>query len=188
MNEQPLNLNGLEQLDHVLVQGQLAVEQGEHDQIIKYYRQLLNIDPYYTPAYVNLARSYGAVGNYLGAVESYQQWLMLEPDHPAALNNLAYTYMLNKTNMTEAINLAYKAVTLDPQASFLDTLGYGYYLVHDYDKALHYLLQASENADERELPEIYQHLILVYQALGNQAEVELYEQRLLELAVGEQND
>lgn len=188
VNEQPLNLNGLEQLDHVLVQGQLAVEQGEHDQIIKYYRQLLNIDPYYTPAYVNLARSYGAVGNYLGAVESYQQWLMLEPDHPAALNNLAYTYMLNKTNMTEAINLAYKAVTLDPQASFLDTLGYGYYLVHDYDKALHYLLQASENADERELPEIYQHLILVYQALGNQAEVELYEQRLLELAVGEQND
>lgn len=185
INEQPLDLTELEQLGEYLVKGSHASEQGDHHNVIHYFRQLLNIDPYYIPAYKELARSYGMVGNYLGAVESYQQWLMLEPNHPAALNNLAYTYMLAESNLSEAINLAYKAVTLEPKASYLDTLGYGYYLVKDYDKALHYLLQAADQADHSKLADIYHHLVLVYGALNDQAEVDFYQQKILELTVGD---
>jgi len=185
IEEQPLVLNDLEQLDQALVEGQAAAERGDHQMVIHYYRQLLNIDPFYVPAYRELANSYASIGNYLGAVENYQQWLMLEPDHPIALNNLAYTYMLMQTNLTQALNLAYRAVTLEPKASFLDTLGYGYYLVRDYDKALHYLLQAEAKAAGPELSEILEHLILVYEAIDDQAQVNLYRERLLTLAAGE---
>lgn len=185
IDQQPLALKDLEQLGHLLVQGDAAAQQGDHQQAIYYYRQLLNIDPYYVPAYKQLALSYGSIGSYLGAVENYQQWLMLEPGHPAAMNNLAYTYMLMKSNLAQAISLAYQAVSLDPQPSFLDTLGYGYYLVNDYDKALHYLLQAEAKAGQQELPEIYDHLILVYEAMNDQAQAGLYRDKLLVLNVGE---
>lgn len=185
LDEQPLSFKDLEQLEHALDHGRAAVEQGDHQQVIRHYRQLLNIDPFYTPAYRELAYSYGSIGNYLGAVESYQQWLMLEPDHPVAMNNLAYTYMLTRSNLSQAIGLAYQAVSLEPLACFLDTLGYGYYLVSDYEKALHYLLQAEEKADEMELPEIYGHLIEVYEAINDPAHASSYRDKLGELTFGE---
>ncbi|MFY9389888.1 MAG: hypothetical protein WBK74_05165 [Limnochordia bacterium] len=185
VDEQPLALKDLEQLKQSLAEGKAAVEQGDHHRAIYYFRQLLNIDPFYVPAYRELAHSYLSIGSYLGAVENYQQWLMLEPDNPVAMNNLAYTFMLAQSNLPQAINLAYQAVSREPRASFLDTLGYGYYLVGDYGKALHYLLQAEAKADDHELPEVFGHLILVYEALDDQVQAGLYRERLLALTVGE---
>ena len=104
VDEQPLALKDLEQLKQSLAEGKAAVEQGDHHQAIYYFRQLLNIDPFYVPAYRELAHNYLSIGSYLGAVENYQQWLMLEPDNPVAMNNLAYTFMLAQSNLPQAIN------------------------------------------------------------------------------------
>ncbi len=183
--DKPLKFKELEQLDNLLSQGQSAADEGNHEQVIKIFRQILNIDPFYIPAYMHLAFSYAHIGDFLGTVENYQQWLVLEPDNPTALNNLAYTYMLAETNLYQGINLAYKAVSIDPKSAYLDTLGYGYYLVKDYDKALYYLLQAEENAANTELLDIFRHLTLAYQALNDQEQVIYYQQRIGALVSGE---
>ena len=170
-----------EQLGEYLVKGSAPGRRGSSQcdslfsSAVKYYPMTSQPTKSW-PAVMN-------VGNYL-AQRSYQQW-DAGANHPAALNNLAYTYMLAESNLSEAINLAYKAVTLEPKASYLDTLGYGYYLVKDYDKALHYLLQAADQADHSKLADIYHHLVLVYGALNDQAEVDFYQQKILELTVGD---
>lgn len=183
--DKPLEFRDLKQLDDLLHQGMAAADEGNNEQVIKIFRQLLNIDPFYVPAYSHLAFSYSYIGNFLGTVENYQQWLVLEPDNPTALNNLAYTYMLAGTNLQQAISLAYKAVSIDPKSAYLDTLGYGYYLVKDYDKALYYLLQAEDNTTNMELPDILSHLTLVYRALNDEEQETYYQQRIKDLVTGE---
>jgi len=187
MNQQ-LVFRDLMQLEYLLTVGAEASRKGEHEQVINYYRQLLNIDPFYVQGYKQLARSYTLLGNYLGAIENYQQWLMLEPDNAAAMNNLAYTYMLEGINLSEAIDLAYRAVSLDPKPAYLDTLGYGYFLIGDYQKALYYLHQADKVGSPSELWDIYDHLHQVYAALGDYANAEYYLQlqKSLDMVDGEE--
>lgn len=177
----PIEFVDLKKMVSLLTSVDEAVDQGDHQQIVQLMRRILIIDPYYLPAYIHLAISYDQLANHLGVVESYQQWLMLEPDNAVALNNLAYTYMLADSQLSYAISLAYQAVLIDPQPTYLDTLGYGYYLVKDYDKALHYLLQAVENSPTEILIEPLTHLIKVYQALELEEQVDYYEKKLIKI-------
>jgi Zn-dependent protease with chaperone function len=65
------------------------------------------------------------------AIQFYEQALKQEPDNPVFLNNLAW--FLLKTNAPEirdpkrALDLAQKAVTLERNAEFFDTLAEAYY-------------------------------------------------------------
>jgi tetratricopeptide (TPR) repeat protein len=111
---------------------------------------------------------YEALENYLGVVENYQQVLMRQPDHDLALNNLAYHYLLREVHMGRAIEMAERAVELDRKAIYLDTLGYGYYLVGRLEEAKELLLEALEGAPEEAVEEISGHLDLVLQALGDE--------------------
>src|SRR5207249_2982140 len=57
------------------------------------------------------------------AEASYRRGLVLQPDQPEALNNLAYLVLLRGGDVNEAQKLASRAVQLSPQsASFYDTL------------------------------------------------------------------
>lgn len=183
--DQSLVFPDLQQLDTLLKEGYDANDQNDHQSVINIFRQILNIDPYYIPGYIYLAFSYSELNNFLGTVENYQQWIALEPENTVALNNLAYTYMVAETNLSQAINMAYKAVSIDPKPNYLDTLGYGYYLVKDYNKALHYLLQAMRTDDEVVLLEVLEHICLVYEALEDQQQVANYRGMIEDLTYGD---
>ncbi len=176
----PLEFKDLTRLEYLVKQSDLAFIDADWKETINLSRQLLNIDPFYLPAYIRLALSYAKLGDYLATVENYQQWLVLEPENPVALNNLAYTYMKAGINYNKGIKLAYQAVTIEPRATYLDTLGYGYYLIKDYDKALYYLLQAEKLAEsQEELLDVYDHLVLVYEALEDQEKVLNYKEKII---------
>lgn len=141
---------------------------GDWEAALQTAQSLLALAPQFWQGYLYQAFVYEALENYLGVVENYQQVLMRQPDHDLALNNLAYHYLLREVHMGRAIEMAERAVELDRKAIYLDTLGYGYYLVGRLEEAKELLLEALEGAPEEAVEEISGHLDLVLQALGDE--------------------
>lgn len=128
-------------------------------------QQMLALAPQFWQVYLYQAFVYEGLGNFLGAVENYQQVLMREPHNALALNNLAYHYLLREVQISQALELAEQAVALERKYAYLDTLGYAYYLVGRYEEALTLLEEALEGADPEAAEEVAAHMDLVLQAL-----------------------
>lgn len=93
----------------------------------------------------HLATLYYATGELDKAAEHYQEAIKIRPDSAEALNNLAYLYTEQNTNIKQAIEMAETAVQLEKNnASYIDTLGWAHYRDGDLDKALGYLLKANQ--------------------------------------------
>ena len=74
-----------------------------------------------------------------------QQALKLEPDQPYVLNYLGYTWIEHGVNLERAKAMVERAVDLRPQdGSIVDSLGWLYYRIGDYDKAARQLERAVE--------------------------------------------
>lgn len=129
-------------------------------------QEILSLAPQFWQVYLYQAFVYEGLDNYLGVVENYQQVLMRQPDNHLALNNLAYHYLLKEVQISQALEMAERAVALDRKAIYLDTLGYGYYLVGRLAEAKALLEEALTTAPEAAHEEITEHLNLVLEALG----------------------
>ena len=131
-------------------------------------QEMLALAPQFWQVYLYQAFAYEGLDNFLGVVENYQQVLMRQPNHHLALNNLAYHYFLREVQIVQALELAERAVQLDRKDTYLDTLGYGYYLVGRYHEAKELLVEALETASGDAAAEIAEHLDLVLKALGEE--------------------
>ncbi|HBG00645.1 MAG TPA: hypothetical protein DDW87_03610, partial [Firmicutes bacterium] len=98
------------------------------------------------------------------------QVLMRHPDNHLALNNLAYHYFLREVQILQALDMAERAVALNRKDIYLDTLGYGYYLVGRHEEAKELFIEALTTASDDVIPEITGHLDLVRKALGEGAQ------------------
>jgi tetratricopeptide (TPR) repeat protein len=91
--------------------------------------------------------------------------LRLDPQHAAALNFLGYSLAERKVQLDEALELVQRALEIDAwNGAFLDSLGWVYYQMGEYERAREPLERAA-----RELPHdptILEHLGDLYQALG----------------------
>lgn len=75
-----------------------------------------------------LAWLLGGKGDYEGEVREYRAVLRENPDHPSALNNLAYAWAVRGENLDEALAFSRHAVALQPRISVMeDTLGWVYF-------------------------------------------------------------
>lgn len=71
--------------------------------------------------------------------------LELFPDQPLALNYLGYSWIDQNVNLERGLSLVKKAVQLKPEDGYIvDSLGWGYYKIGNYDKAVTYLEKAVE--------------------------------------------
>ncbi|MBN1183172.1 MAG: tetratricopeptide repeat protein [Bacteroidales bacterium] len=85
----------------------------------------------------NLAQIYSEVGTLGKAEEYYRQTLLLEPDNPNQLNNLAFFLIDKDRNINEGIELVDKALAYSPDNfNFLHTKGWGLYKQGKYKEAL----------------------------------------------------
>ena len=100
----------------------------------------------------SLAMLYHESGRYPEAVSAYERSLEIEPDHPVALNNLAWLLATASDhqirNLPLAIELAEKAVALERNPMFLDTLAEAYYAAGRTSEALALINEAIDRADE----------------------------------------
>ncbi len=77
------------------------------------------------------------------AERDLKQALKLKPEQPLVMNYLAYTWVEQGVNTTEALQMLKRAVELRPEDGFvIDSLGWAYYRLGDYKTAITYLEQA----------------------------------------------
>ncbi len=91
----------------------------------------------------DLARSLERAGQYDRAVEVFQRLLALNQDHAEASNYLGYMLAERGERLTEAKKLIERALKIDPEnGAYLDSLGWVYYQLKQYDNAMRWLDRA----------------------------------------------
>jgi Flp pilus assembly protein TadD len=106
--------------------------------------------------------------------------LKLRPDEPELLNFLGYSWIDRGVNLRQALAMVQKAVDQNPQSgAMLDSLGWGYYRLGDYGKAVS-KLEAAVVLDAAD-PDVNNHLGDAYWRVGRRTEAQFQWRRVLTL-------
>jgi tetratricopeptide (TPR) repeat protein len=112
------------------------------------------------------------------AEPDFQKALSLSPDQPYVMNYLAYTWVEKREHLDQALKMLEKAVQARPEEGFIvDSLGWAYYQLGNYGKAVGYLERAVELQPED--PVLNDHLGDVYWRVGRKAEAKFQWNRAL---------
>ncbi|MBA7645124.1 hypothetical protein ES703_52877 [subsurface metagenome] len=125
---------------------------------------------------LHLAYEKTSDNNYLtSAIAEYESLLAKMPNNMSALNNLAYMLAKNNERLAEALTFARRALDARPNnPSFLDTYAY---LLHKNGKnseAAEFLQAALQQYEQNNIPvpaEVYEHLRLIKEELGNSSQL-----------------
>lgn len=126
------------------------------------------------------AIAYDAVDDWDKAEVAIQKARALNAQRPEIMNFLGYGWIDRGLHVKEGMDLVRQAISLSPHSgAIVDSLGWGYYKLGDYDQALGYVEQAVQM--EPSDAEVNEHLGDVYKALGRTAEARYEWQRVLTL-------
>ncbi len=101
-------------------------------------------------------------------IQTMQTILQLDPENVSALNYLGYTYADMGVHLDQALDLIQRAMELKPHDGYItDSLGWVYYQLQDYEKAVQYLEQAAELSEFESI--ITSHLADAYAKNGQPA-------------------
>lgn len=114
------------------------------------------------------------------AEAAFLEALELEPDQPLVLNYLGYSWVDQNRHLDRAREMLHLAVDLRPEDGFIvDSLGWAYFRLNEYDKAVEYLERAVELQPGD--PTINDHLGDAYWRIGRQREARFQWRRVLTL-------
>jgi tetratricopeptide (TPR) repeat protein len=120
------------------------------------------------------------IGDSEGALAKMQEVIARDPQDPFALNYVGYTWADRGENLTQALTYIEEAVRLRPEdGSIRDSLGWVYYRLGDYRRAVEELELAVELLPDD--PVIYDHLGDAYRELGQRGAALTAYRRALEL-------
>lgn len=115
-------------------------------------------------AALSLAVAQQSSGDYESAEQNLRALLKEFPNNPIALNNLGYFLIERNKKIEEAIGLIQRALEIDPtNPSYLDSLGWAYFKLGNYNQAELYLKEAVFG---NPTSAIYEHLGDLYQKQG----------------------
>jgi tetratricopeptide (TPR) repeat protein len=118
-------------------------------------------------------------GNWPGAEADLKRALALQPDQPLVLNYLGYSWIDKGQNLNDALGMIRHAVDLSPNDGYIvDSLGWAYFRLRDFDHATQYLERAIELLPED--PTINDHLGDAYWRDGRVAEARYQWKRALQ--------
>ncbi|HKJ66801.1 MAG TPA: tetratricopeptide repeat protein, partial [bacterium] len=126
-----------------------------------------------------LAFVYDQLGQQDSAEVIYKELLEAVPDEPLYLNNLAYLYAVQGKNLETALEFVKKALERAPNnASYLDTMGWVYYKMGQYEEAREYISEALHRDSTN--VEVLDHMGDVYSKLGNREMAQEFYKKALE--------
>jgi Flp pilus assembly protein TadD len=83
-------------------------------------------------------------GQWPDAERDLKKALEMQPNSPEVLNYLGYSWVNRGTHIQEGLKLIEKALTLQPdEGAYVDSLGWAYYRLGDYKKAVGLLERAA---------------------------------------------
>lgn len=132
---------------------------------VEWFEKSRALDPEDLDVLLGLAAAYDELEWYDRSDSLYRKVLQLDPNHPTALNNYAYSLSLRGERLQEAFEMAEKALRAEPEnGAFLDTMGWILYKMGRYEEALTYIQRASELRTDS--ADVFEHLGDVLEKLG----------------------
>lgn len=117
----------------------------------------------------SLGDNYQSADDWANAKKSYEESIRFDPENATSLNNYAYYLSVRNENLEEAYEMSQRSITFQPEnSSFLDTLGWIYYKLEDYENARKYIQLSIENGGSSAT--ILEHMGDVYEKLGKKDE------------------
>ena len=150
---------------------------GKIDESIDYLAKSVELMPDSPFIYYDIGVIYAKNKSYEKSIYFSQKAVDLKPDFAEAYNNLCYG-QANTGHFNDALYNCQNRYILSPEnAATLDSMGYVYYGLKDYDKAIDYYKKAL--AIDNGISEVYLHLAQAYKAAGKKIEAaENYEKYL----------
>ena len=106
----------------------------------KYLKQSLKIYPQSRTSKHTLAMIYDQTGVWIKSDSLYFDLINSDSTDAQAYNNFAYSLVERKANLELALEMSLIATRIEPgSAPYLDTLGWIYYNLEQYEKALKYV-------------------------------------------------
>jgi tetratricopeptide (TPR) repeat protein len=147
--------------------GGLYTATGRISEGMREYQLALGKEPESVLTYMYLAGSYENQGEYGEAQKVYQDALRVDPSFAPAQNNLAWLYLEHGGSLEQALELAERAKTQQPNnPNIADTLAWAYFKKGMYSSAIA-LLEHSVTQDPRNA-RFQLHLGMAYFARGNE--------------------
>ncbi len=120
---------------------------NNYEQAIKYYSLIINSLDDDTEVKANLlyrrGGSFERLKDYSSADRDLQHSLKINPDDAYVLNYLAYSWLERDYKINEAIEMLEKAYSQKSDDPYIiDSIGWAYYLIDDYNKAENFLKRA----------------------------------------------
>ena len=138
----------------------------DNTKAVEYLKKALKIDPQNVNIMGTLGMIYDADSNWAMCDSIYSAALAVDPDNSIVNNNYAYSLSKRAVELDKALRLAKKAIQLEPKnSSFLDTIGWVYFKMGDYENAKKYIQQSIEVGGEKAV--ILDHLGDAEYKLGN---------------------
>ncbi|MEO1188894.1 MAG: tetratricopeptide repeat protein [Pseudomonadota bacterium] len=125
------------------------------------------------------------LGEWPRAENDLQTAMNLNPNDPTIMNYLGYSWIDRGIKLEQGLGLIQDALRLDPEnGAITDSLGWAYYKLGNYERAIFYLERATELAPD--VAEILDHLGDAYWQVGRFKEAGFQWQRALKYASGEE--
>tara|TARA_B100000989_G_scaffold293026_1_gene269813 strand:+ start:920 stop:2419 length:1500 start_codon:yes stop_codon:yes gene_type:complete len=115
----------------------------DYDNSKIYLKNALQIYPQSKNTKHSLALIYDTMGEWDKSDKLYMELISNDSTDAQAYNNYAYSLVEREENIEFALELAKNAIRLEPKsAAYLDTLGWIYYKLSNYDEALFYISES----------------------------------------------
>lgn len=125
-----------------------------------------------------LGDTYASQKNWASSDSAYNKALKANPNNDTVLNNFAYYLSVRDQRLEYAKDMADKALSIDPQnANYLDTMGWIFYKMKDYENAKKYLMQSISTGQPG--AEVLEHMGDVYEKLGDHEEAQKWWEKAL---------
>ena len=142
---------------------------GQPEQAIQMLQESYKLNPKDINTLGQLALTYDGLKRWKQSDSLYEEALRVDSTSPAAaiiLNNYGYSLATRGLQLDRALAMAQKAVAMEPEnASYLDTLGWVYFMLGNYSDAQQYIAKAVATGSAS--AEVTEHLGDVYYRLGN---------------------
>lgn len=164
-----------------LARGDILMRLKQYDEAAAAYTKALDamtIRPGHWPIFYARGISYERSGNWELAEKDFRKALELQPAQPDVLNYLAYSWLTRGEKLNEAKAMLEQAVKARPtDGHIIDSMGWAFYTLGDYEKAVVYLEQAIELMPVD--PTVNDHLGDAYWQLGRKNEARFQWKRAL---------
>ncbi len=138
----------------------------ESTEAAEYLKKALKLSPGNVNLLGTLGLIYDGLENWDACDSTYEEALSIEPDNALVNNNYAYSLSERGIQLQRALQMAKIAIEKEPlNSSYLDTIGWVYFKLGEYEKAKEYIEQAIKTGGESSV--LLEHLGDVNYKLGN---------------------